>query len=194
MEKCQTFCSDRPVCFLHALTGLTSNGLLRIIWLERSPYGINFDGLGQIDFLHPCRKCLQTTLPRGKLLVEPVECCCTVGHITACYSRHDSDILLTQTSWAQVGSRENSLHHPLCTAHLNTICVVFHSWRNTASACRSGLFQHADCARELKDSKSATGSAIWRATHTCRYAGLARIKQLFRTGAPEQKSSHETLV
>ena len=29
------------------------------------------------------------------VLVEPVQCCCTVGHITACYSRHDSDILLT---------------------------------------------------------------------------------------------------
>ena len=26
---------------------------------------------------------------------EPVQCCCTVGHITACYSWHDSDILLT---------------------------------------------------------------------------------------------------
>ena len=39
------------------------------------------------------------------LLVEPVLCSCTVGHITARYSRHDSDILLcTQTSWAQVAS------------------------------------------------------------------------------------------
>ena len=33
----------------------------------------------------------------------------------------------TRTSWAQVGSRENSSHHPLCTAHLNMICVVSHS-------------------------------------------------------------------
>ena len=39
------------------------------------------------------------------LLVEPVLCSCTVGHITVCDSRHDIDILLcTQTSWAQVGS------------------------------------------------------------------------------------------
>ena len=29
-----------------------------------------------------------------KLLVEPLQCCCTVGHITACYSRLDTDILL----------------------------------------------------------------------------------------------------
>ena len=29
------------------------------------------------------------------MLVEPVYCCCTVGHITACYGRHDSDISLT---------------------------------------------------------------------------------------------------
>ena len=37
----------------------------------------------------------------------------------------NSDILLT--SWAQVRSRENSSHHPLCTVHLNTFCVVSHS-------------------------------------------------------------------
>ena len=65
--------------------------------------------------------------------VEPVLCCCTVGHITAWYSRHDSDILLyTQTSWTQVGLRENGSHHPLCTAHLNTFRVVSHSCTNRA--------------------------------------------------------------
>ena len=29
------------------------------------------------------------------MLVEPLNVVCTVGHITACYSKHDSDILLT---------------------------------------------------------------------------------------------------
>ena len=39
------------------------------------------------------------------------------GHITAWYSRHDSDILLcTQTSWAQVGSKRKQFSS-LCTAH-----------------------------------------------------------------------------
>ena len=39
------------------------------------------------------------------------------GHITAWYSRHDSDILLcTQTSWAQVGSHRKQFSS-LCTAH-----------------------------------------------------------------------------
>ena len=39
------------------------------------------------------------------------------GHITAWYSRHDSDILLcTQTSWAQVGLHREQFSS-LCTAH-----------------------------------------------------------------------------
>ena len=33
----------------------------------------------------PCELCL----------LNPCNVCCTVGHITVCYSRHDSDILLT---------------------------------------------------------------------------------------------------
>ena len=57
--------------------------------------------------------------PRGseKVLVEPVLCSCTVGHITARCSRLDSDILLCrQTSWAQVGSKRKPFSS-LCTAH-----------------------------------------------------------------------------
>ena len=51
------------------------------------------------------------------MLVEPVLCSCTVGHITVCDSRHDSDILpCTQTSWAQVGSHGKQFSS-LCTAH-----------------------------------------------------------------------------
>ena len=49
------------------------------------------------------------------------------GHITACYSRLDTDILLSQAAWAQVGYRENSTYHPQCTAHIYTFCVVSHS-------------------------------------------------------------------
>ena len=67
-------------------------------------------------------------------LLNPCECSCTVGHITACYSRHSSH---TRTFWAQVGSRENSSHHPVCTAHLNTFCVVSHS-------CKSGVASFVD--------------------------------------------------
>ena len=51
------------------------------------------------------------------LFVEPVLCSCTVGHMTAWYSRHDSDVLLcTQTSWAQVGSQRKQISS-LCTTH-----------------------------------------------------------------------------
>ena len=36
-----------------------------------------------------------------------------------------SQPVTVETSWAEVeSSRENSSHHLLCTAHLNTICVV----------------------------------------------------------------------
>ena len=37
------------------------------------------------------------------------------------------DTTVTFFSNSDVGSRENSSHHPLCTAHLNTFCVVSHS-------------------------------------------------------------------
>ena len=53
------------------------------------------------------------------MLVEPVLCSCTVGHITACDSRLDTGILLcTQTSWAQVGSHRKQFPS-LCLPHLH---------------------------------------------------------------------------
>ena len=57
--------------------------------------------------------------------------CCTrvmllhSGHITAWYSRRDSDILLcTQTSWAQVGSHRKQFSS-LCTAHFAPVLRRF---------------------------------------------------------------------
>ena len=59
------------------------------------------------------------------VLVEPLQCFCTVGDITACCSRHDSDILLfTQTSWAQVGSHRQQFPS-LCTAHFAPVLRRF---------------------------------------------------------------------
>ena len=47
------------------------------------------------------------------------------GHITAWYSRHDSDMLLfTQTSWAQVGSNRKQFSS-LCTAHFAPVLRRF---------------------------------------------------------------------
>ena len=47
------------------------------------------------------------------------------GHITAWYSRHDSDILLfTRTSWAQVGSKRKQFSS-LCTAHFAPVLRRF---------------------------------------------------------------------
>ena len=62
----------------------------------------------------------------AKMLVEPVYCC-TGGHITACYSAHDNDILLTLRRLGPRSDHDKSSHHPLRTAHFTTFCVVSHS-------------------------------------------------------------------
>ena len=52
------------------------------------------------------------------------------GHITACYSRHDSDIhLIHRRLELKSDRREKNSHHPLCTAHLHPFCVVSLSCR-----------------------------------------------------------------
>ena len=47
------------------------------------------------------------------MLVEPVQCCCTVVHFTFCYCGFDTDIHPTSRRLGQVPSRENSSNHPL---------------------------------------------------------------------------------
>ena len=61
------------------------------------------------------------------LLAEPLSCCCTVGHITACYSGLDSDIHLTHRRLGPESDSEKSVRIIQCTAHIYTFCVVSHS-------------------------------------------------------------------
>ena len=58
---------------------------------------------------------------KKNLLVEPVWCCCTVGHITAFDSRHDNDVM----SSSRIREENNS--HPCAQRTLHPFCVVSHS-------------------------------------------------------------------
>ena len=58
------------------------------------------------------------------LLVKP----CNVVAQLVTSQPETEDTTVTFFSHSDVlGSRENSSHHPLCTAHLNTFCVHSHS-------------------------------------------------------------------
>ena len=63
----------------------------------------------------------------GNLLVEPVLCSCTVGHITACDSRHDIDIDLHTDVLSSSRIREENNSHPCAQRTLHPFCVVSHS-------------------------------------------------------------------
>ena len=62
---------------------------------------------------------------RGGVLVEPVWCCCAVGHITACYSRHDSDILLTLRRRGPKSDHEKIARNFHCAQRTGTRFVLF---------------------------------------------------------------------
>ena len=119
------------------------------------------------------------------------------GHITAWYSRHDSDILLcTQTSWAQVGLHRKHFSS-LCTAHVAPVLRRFpllhahQTWRvedtfpttNAADAvpeqmeffCRA----RRRCSRRLKNHsdhsawlKISTMTRSW----SCAYSRMSRMR------------------
>ena len=59
------------------------------------------------------------------LLVEPLKCCCTVGHITACYSRLDTDILLTLTRLDPKSDHEKIARIINCAQRTWTRFVLF---------------------------------------------------------------------
>ena len=60
---------------------------------ERMKIMKGYDEEDQIKRKDGCRELM--------VLVEPLQCCCTVGHITACCSRLDTDMLLTlRRPWA----------------------------------------------------------------------------------------------
>ena len=65
--------------------------------------------------------------PTVILLVEPVLCSCTVGHITACDSRHDIDIHLIHRRLGPKSDRRENNSHPCAQRTLHPFCVVFHA-------------------------------------------------------------------
>ena len=87
---------------------------------------------------------------RGGVLVEFVLCSCTVRHITARYSRHDSDISLwTQTSLAQFGSKREQFSS-LCTAHFAPVlCWLPHLQISIFETARRRLIEDQDTILEL---------------------------------------------
>ena len=54
-------------------------------------------------------------------------CNVVAQYITACYSRHDSDIHIIHRRLELKSDRRENYSHPLCTVHLHPFCVVSHS-------------------------------------------------------------------
>ena len=61
------------------------------------------------------------------VLVQPVLCSCTVGHITACNSRHDSDIHLIHRRLGPKSDRRENNSHLCAQRTLHPCCVDFHA-------------------------------------------------------------------
>ena len=69
-----------------------------------------------------------TASRRGEVsvLVEPVKCCCTVGHITACCSRHNNDCLLALRRLGPKSDHEKTARIIHCAQRIFTrMCVCF---------------------------------------------------------------------
>ena len=107
---------------------LASNWLWLPTWVQFW-YSLESNLSGQLIF-HLVVKCTHDM--SLFLLVEPVLCSCTVGHITACHSRPDTDNHLHTyfSSHRRLGPKSDRMEnnsHPCAQRTLHPLCVVFHA-------------------------------------------------------------------
>ena len=132
------------------------------------------------------------------MLVEPVICSCTVGHITACDSRLDTGILLcTQTSWAQVGSHRKQFPS-LCTAHFAPVlCRLPHLHGSGAGIHRVAMAsaQEVEMLRRQLDELTAHMIEVrQQSSSTAMNAAVSGLAEAVRTmGQSESKPRQEDM-
>ena len=95
------------------------------------------------------------------MLVEPVLCSCTVGHITACDSRHDIDIHLAHRRLGPKSDQRENNSHPCAQRTSHPFSVVFHT-------CRIQEMTDVHQGREVQGFASARplGHGISQSFHT----------------------------
>ena len=72
------------------------------------------------------------------------------GHITAWYSRHDSDIHLIHRRLQLKSDRMENNSHPCAQRILHPFCVVSHSCTNAVSSSKFDLFDTPSRARKIE--------------------------------------------